>query len=89
MMTPAPSPMADDSGESDFAYFTKRPQARHRLRQPLPGEFSTEILSDARIQARGREVLVLVVTDRGASGIPSTRARGLVCLPGGSAAHDY
>jgi len=35
--------------------------------------------------AGGREVLVLVVSDRDASGMPSTRARCLVCLPGGSA----
>ena len=80
-----PPPMVDDRGESDHDYFRRCPEARHRFRLPLPHEFSAAILSEARIQARGREVLVLVVTDRDASGQPSTRARGLVCLPGGSA----
>jgi hypothetical protein len=75
----------DNTAESDFDFFTKRPLARHRFRQPLPDEFSAAILSEARTQARGHEVLVLVVIDRDASGKPSTRARGLVCLPGGSA----
>jgi hypothetical protein len=77
--------LADTAGESDFEYFSARPWARHRIRSAFPGEFSAAILSEARIQARGREVLVMVVTDRDASGIPSTRARGLVCLPGGRA----
>jgi hypothetical protein len=73
----------DDRAESDLDFFT-RTKARHRFRAPFPGEFSAAILSEARLNARGREVLVLVVTDRDASGRPSTRARGLVCLPGGA-----
>jgi hypothetical protein len=84
-MQPIPPPMVDNTGEDDRSFFTRRPEARHRFRSPLPGEFSPAILSEARIQARGREVLVMVVIDRDASGIPSTRARGLVCLPGGTA----
>jgi hypothetical protein len=80
----APLNMVDNTGESDLEFFARRPEARHRFRLPLPDEFSTAILSEARIQARG-EVLVLVVIDRDARGRPSTRARGLVCLPGGTA----
>jgi hypothetical protein len=85
MNAPIPPRMVDNTGEDDLAFFTKRPEARHRFRLPLPDEFSAAILGEARIQARGREVLVLVVVDRDAGGIPSTRARGLVCLPGGAA----
>jgi len=70
-----------DRGESDLQFFRAHPEARHRFRPPLPDEFSAAILSEAR----GRKVLVLVVIDRDASGRPSTRARGLVCLPGGTA----
>jgi hypothetical protein len=81
--TPPPS-MADDRGESDHDYFRRHPEVRHRFRLPFPDEFSAAMLSEARIQARG-EVLVLVVIDRDARGRPSTRARGLVCLPGGTA----
>jgi hypothetical protein len=81
----AAGPQVDDRGESDHDYFRRRPEARHRFRLPLHDEFSAAILSEARTQARGREVLVLVVIDRDASGRPSTRARGLVCLPGGTA----
>jgi hypothetical protein len=84
-MKHAPPPMVDNTGESDRSFFTRRPEARHRFRLPFPDEFSAAILSEARIQARGREVVVLVVSDRDASGMPSTRARGLVCLPGGRA----
>jgi hypothetical protein len=84
-MKHAQPPMVDNTGEDDRSFFTRRPEARHRFRSPFDGEFSAAILSEARIQARGREVLVLVVIDRDASGIPSTRGRGLVCLPGGSA----
>jgi hypothetical protein len=80
-----PISMVDNAGEDDRSFFTRRTEARHRFRPPFPGEFPAAILSEARIQACGREVLVLVVVDRDAGGIPSTRARGLVCLPGGSA----
>ena len=83
-MQPKPPPMVDNTGEDDRSFFTRHPEARHRFRLPFPNEFSAAILSEARIQARGREVLVMVVTDRDASGRPSTRARGLVFLPGGS-----
>jgi hypothetical protein len=82
-MKHAPPNMADDRGEDDRSFFIRHREARHRFRLPLPGEFPAAILSEARTQARGREVLVLVVTDRDASGRPSTRARGLVCLPPG------
>jgi hypothetical protein len=72
--------------QNDFDFFAAHPAARHRFRPPLPDdEFSAAMLSEARAQARGREVLVLVVIDRDASGKPLTRARGLVCLPGGAA----
>jgi hypothetical protein len=84
-MKHAPNIMVDNALEDDQVFFTRRPEARHRFRLPFPDEFSGAILSEARVQARGREVLGLVVADRDASGIPSTRARGLVCLPGGTA----
>jgi hypothetical protein len=84
-MQPIPPPMVDDVAEDDRSFFTRRPEARHRFRRPLPNEFSAAILSEARTQARGREVVVLVVVDRDGSGRPATRARGLVCLPGGTA----
>jgi hypothetical protein len=84
-MQPIPRTMVDDTGEDDRSFFTRRPEARHRFRAPFPDEFSAAILSEARTQARGREVLVMVVTDRDASGRPSIRARGLVFLPEGSA----
>ncbi len=83
-MKHAPPPI-DNTGESDLEFFARRPEARHRFRPPFANEFSAAILSEARIQAHGREVLVLVVTDRDARGRPSTRARGLVCVPGGTA----
>jgi hypothetical protein len=76
---------APDDTESDLDFFAARPSVNERIRLPLPDEFSAAILSEARTQARGREVLVLVVIDRDARGRPSTRARGLVCLPGGAA----
>ena len=78
-------PPQDDAGEDDATFFTRRPEVQHRFRLPLPDEFSAAILSEARHQARGREVLVMVVIDRDASGRPSTRARGLVSLPAGTA----
>jgi hypothetical protein len=84
-MQPAPLDMVDNVGESDETFFRRRPEARHRFRLPLADEFSAAILSEARTQARGREVLVLVVVERDRAGRPSTRARGLVCLPGGTA----
>jgi hypothetical protein len=84
-MKHAPPNMVDNTGEDDRSFFTRRPEARHRFRQPFLGEFPDAILSEARTQARGCEVVVLVVIDRDASGRPSTRARGLVCLPGGTA----
>jgi hypothetical protein len=83
--TPKPDQLQappDNTGEDDQSFFTRRPEARHRFRLPFPGEFSAAILSEARVQARGREVLVMVVIDRDTW----TRARGLlVCLPGGTA----
>jgi hypothetical protein len=86
--TPSPDQLQappDTRGEDDRSFFTRHPEGRHRFRLPFPDEFSAAVLSEARIQARGREVVVLVVSVRDASGIPSTRARGLVCLPGGTA----
>ena len=76
----------DDRGEDDFVYFTRHPGASHRFRLPVDDEFPDEVMREARIQARGREVLVLVAIDRNASGQPTTRARGLVCIPHGGTA---
>jgi hypothetical protein len=44
MTAPAP-PMVDNTGESDFDFFTKRPLARHRIRAPFPDEFPPEFLT--------------------------------------------
>jgi hypothetical protein len=74
-------PAPDDRGESDLAFFTARPNAKHRIRSAFAGEFPRRILK----QGRGRPAVVIVTIERDASGRPTRRARGLVFPNGGSA----
>jgi hypothetical protein len=64
--TPSPDQLqaADDAGESDFAYFSARPHARHRIRSAFPGEFSRELLKPGG----GRTAVVIVAIERDATG---------------------
>jgi hypothetical protein len=64
----------DDSGESDFAYFAARPEARTRIRLPFDGEFPAVVVE----LARGRTMFVHVVIERDpATGEPGTRGRAV------------
>jgi hypothetical protein len=74
-------PPVDDSGESDFAYFTARPLAGHRIRSAFPGEFPRKLLKPGR----GRPAVVIVAIERDATGRPIRRGRGLVFPEGGTA----
>jgi hypothetical protein len=72
-MKHAPPNMPDDSGESDLAFFTKRPNARTRNRLPFEGEFPKAVIE----LARGRTMLVHVIMMRDGAGRPTTRMRGV------------
>lgn len=71
----------DDRGESDFAFFTARPHARHRIRAPFPREFPPEFLT----HRDGGTAVITVVIERDAAGRPTRRGRGIAFIPGGSA----
>jgi hypothetical protein len=80
-MQPIPPITVEDCGEDDLTFFARHGEARFRFRHPRPDDdFPDAILSEARSHARG-EVLVLVAIDRDTG----TRARAIVCVPGGSA----
>jgi hypothetical protein len=73
---------ADDTGESDFDYFIRRPCARHRIRSAFPGEFPRRLLKEGN----GRPAVVIVAIERDpVTNEPTTRGRGLVFPEGGSA----
>jgi hypothetical protein len=76
-----PQAPPDDTGESDFDFFAKRPLARHRIRSAFPNEFPDELLKPGG----GRPAVVIVAIERDADGRPTTRGRGLVFPEGGSA----
>jgi hypothetical protein len=78
---PAELQAPDDAGESDLAFFIKRPDARHRIRSAFENEFPDEFLK----QRGGRTAVVIVAIERDAAGRPTTRGRGLVFPDGGTA----
>jgi DNA-binding GntR family transcriptional regulator len=67
--------------EDDFAYFTKNPFARHRIRAAFPNEFPRKFLK----QGRGRPAVVIVGVLRDDAGRPTTRVRSVVFPDGGNA----
>jgi hypothetical protein len=76
-----PSTMADDRGEDDFAYFTARPHARHRIRAPFPSECPPEFLT----HRDGGTAVITVVIERDPNGRPTRHARGIGFILGGRA----
>jgi hypothetical protein len=77
--SPADSrPAPDISGEDDFTYFTSRPNARHRVRWPFPHEFPNELLTH-------RNGGTAVVMERDTAGRPTSRARAICFIDGGTA----
>ena len=71
----------DRADEDDLTYFRRRPYARTRIRSAFPGEFPRKILK----RARGRDLVVMVAIERGATGQPMRRARGVYFTEGGRA----
>jgi hypothetical protein len=62
----------DDAGESDLAFFTKRPNVNTRTRLPFEGEFPPGLIDAERI------AFVHVVTLRNpVTNEPTTRGRGV------------
>ena len=80
-MVDAPQAAPDNSGESDFDYFTRRPHARHRIRAPFPREFPPEFLT----HRDGGTPVITVVIERDARGRPTRRGRGICFIDGGRA----
>jgi hypothetical protein len=79
--TPNAAGPQDISGESDFAYFTARPAARHRIRSAFLNEFPRELLKPGG----GRPAVVIVGIQRDNAGRPTTRNRSIVFPDGGNA----
>jgi hypothetical protein len=73
-------PAADDRGEDDFSYFSARPDVRTRIRAAFRGEFPRKILK----RGRGQPAVVIVAIERDHAGNPTTRARSITFLDGGS-----
>ena len=71
----------DDTGETDWDFFARRPDAESRTRCPFPGEFPRSVIK----QARGRKIFVHVYMLRDKAGAPLHRARGIFYAEGGSA----
>jgi hypothetical protein len=63
--------MADDRGEDDLAFFSRRPDINSRVRLPIDGEFPPEMLRP------GAFVHVLLVTRDPLTNEPRTRARAI------------
>lgn len=61
--------LADTAGESDYAFFAKRPDVHIRTRLPFPNEYPVCVL------APGRAAYVQILIDRDAAGAPKRRAR--------------
>jgi hypothetical protein len=76
-----PQAAPDNTGESDFEYFTARPHARHRIRAAFPGEFPRKLLKEGN----GRPAVVIVGMLRDDTGLPTTRVRSIVFPDGGRA----
>jgi hypothetical protein len=76
-----PQASLDAGGEDDWTFFSARPNVRTRTRCAFPGEFPQQILR----QGRGRQAVVVVAVERNSAGEPTTRARGLLFPPGGTA----
>jgi hypothetical protein len=81
MIAPAP-PLVDNTGESDFEYFTARPHARHRIRSPFPRELPPEFLT----HRDGGTAVITVVMERDARGRPTRRGRGICFIDDGGRA---
>jgi hypothetical protein len=67
---PAELQAPDDAGESDLAFFTKRPSVNERIRLPIANEFPDELLKP------GAFVHVVLVRDP-ITNAPRTRARAI------------
>ena len=80
-MKHVPPNMVDNTGESDFDYFTKRPLARTRIRSAFNGEFPRKLLKPGG----GRPAVVIVGMLRDDTGRPTTRVRSIVFPEGGRA----
>jgi hypothetical protein len=65
---PAPP---DDAGESDYAFFTKRPHIDSRVRFPFENEYSSYVL------APGRSAFVRIQITRDSAGQPKRARRVL------------
>ena len=80
MTAPIPPSIFDGAGESDLAFFTKRPGVDARVRLPFPDEFPDELLKP------GAFVHVLLIRDP-LTNEPRTRARAIFYsdIEGGSA----
>jgi hypothetical protein len=61
----------DDRGESDYAFFSRRPGINSRIRLPFAGEFPPCVLEP------GRAAFVYVTIERDRAGNPGTRARAI------------
>jgi hypothetical protein len=71
----------DNSGESDFNYFSARPLARTRIRSAFNDEFPRKLLKPGG----GRPAVVIVGIQRDNAGRPTTRVRSIVFPDGGTA----
>jgi hypothetical protein len=63
----------DDTGESDLAFFTKRPGVNTRTRLPFAGEFPPGVLEPGR----GAFVHVFLASRDPKTNAPGTRARAI------------
>jgi hypothetical protein len=79
MSKPAPPNMADDRGESDYAFFSRRPEVNTRTRLPFENEFPPTVL------APGRHAVVRIRIMRDANGEPKRVRRRLRFCEGGHA----
>jgi hypothetical protein len=64
--------MADDRGEDDFAFFSRRPDLDTRTRLPFPNEFPAGVIDVARVAF----VHVVMMRDP-VTNEPTTRGRGV------------
>ena len=80
-MKHAPPNMADNTGEDDLTFFSRRPHVSTRTRLPFPNEFPPGVIDAARV------AFVHVVTIRDpVTNEPTTRGRGVFYSDGGGTA---
>jgi hypothetical protein len=73
------APQADDTGESDYAFFSRRPGVNTRVRLPFENEYPICVL------APGRGAFVRILIERSADGQPRRARRRLRFCDGGRA----